>query len=198
MSLSRGSRTVRRAASGLGVGVLLVVAASGCSSPDPVKKGPYFDEVVAASKAAKSDFERTVLSDGVITRAEYEESVQKLVACAEARGVTIAPERQGAMYVYSMRTSAISDTVMTQCSVGTTQVIESLYSAMTRNPTKGDEDALVAACLARSGLAKPGYNKTQYLAERNAQTRGHVLIPKWSFDGDDPRLPECEGNPASH
>lgn len=174
------------------------MAASACSSPDPVKKSPYFDEVVAAGKAAKSDFERSVLSDGVITRAEYEESVQKLVACAEARGVTIAPSRQGAMYVYEVRTSAISDTVMTQCSVGTTQVIESFYSQMTRNPTKGDEDALVASCLARSGLAEAGYTKTQYLAERNALKRGGVLVPKWSFDGNDPRLSECELNPASH
>lgn len=178
--------------------VLVGMTVGGCSSEAPAAKSAYFDEVVAASKTAKSDFERTVLSDGNITRAEYEESVQKLVACAGARGVSIEPVAQGATYAYEVRTSATSDTVMGECSVGTTQVIESLYGDIVRNPTKGDYDALVASCLDRSGLAPAGYDKTRYVADRSAAKQGEVLTPKFPFDANDPRLAECEGNPTSH
>jgi hypothetical protein len=178
--------------------VLIGTVLAGCSDEPPASRGPYFDDIVAASKDAKSDFERKVLSDGSITRAEYEESVQKLVACGDARGVSISPVSQGVTYSYEVKTSETSDAVMAECSVGTTQVIENLYGEMTKNPTKADYEALVAACLARSGLAPAGYTKTQYLRDRSAAKEGEVVKPDFPFDQADQRLADCESNPSSH
>ncbi len=182
----------------LGAAALLGITLTGCSNEQPVSRGPYFDQIIAASNEAKSDFERQVLSDGTITRAEYEEAVQKLVACAATRGVVVSPVSKGATYSYEVKTSEVSDAAMRQCSVGTTQVIESLYGEIAKNPTKADYEALIAACLARSGLAPAGYTKSQYLRDRSAGKQGEVVIPEFPFDQTDQRLADCEGDPASH
>jgi hypothetical protein len=179
------------------IGVVLV-SGTACESEAPQGDGPYAAEILAASKVATSDFERSVLSDGMITRAEYEESVQRLVSCGKDRGITISPIAQGEVYNYSFPLTDTSDAVMTECSAGTTMVIETIYSNMVRNPAKGDYEALVASCLARSGLAPSGYDKSQYLADRSAVEKDGVLTADFPFDPEDPRLAECESDPESH
>lgn len=189
------SLTTARLLVGL-IGISLLTGA--CSSAEETSDGPYAKEIVAAGGEATSDFERSVLSDGEITRAEYEESVQRLVSCAEGRGVKITPIKQGEVYNYSYPLTETSDEVMLECSAGTTLVIETFYSDMVQNPTNGDYEAMVAACLARSGLAPADYDKEQYLADRSAIEKDGVLTPDFPFDGEDPRRIECESDPDSH
>lgn len=178
--------------------LIVLVLGSACQSEAPQGEGPYAAEILAASEVATSEFERSVLGDGEITRAEYEESVQRLVACGADRGVTISPVAQGELFSYSYPLTETSDAVMTECSAGTTMVIESIYSSIVRNPAKGDYEALVASCLARSGLAPEGYDKSQYLADRSAVEKDGVMTSDFPFDAEDPRLAECEGDPDSH
>lgn len=181
------------------VGLASIMLFTGaCSSAEPTTDGPYAKEILAASKEASSDFERSVLADGDITRAEYEEAVQKLVSCGEARGVKITPIKQGELYNYSYPLTETSDEIMGDCSAGTTLVIETFYSDMVKNPMNGDFEQMVAECLARSGLAPADYDKAQYLADRSAVERDGVLTANFPFDAEDPRLVECESDPDSH
>lgn len=162
-----------------------IVLLTGCSDGDDSERGPYYDEVVAASRSAESAFERDVLADGELTRAEYEEAVQRYVSCAADRGVEITPVRQGSRYAYQMSTDPESDRVALRCSVGTTRTIEALYGDIVANPTNGDYEQLVVRCLIRSGLAPQGYTKARFLDEREGD------LP---FPSDDPRLQECLEN----
>lgn len=173
----------------LPLAVALVAAAitfQGCggAESDP-GRGPYYDELRDAGRTATSDFEREALEDGELTRAEYEEAVQRFVGCAADRGVELTAKRQGALYIYQMRTDAENDAVAAECSVGTTQLIEALYGDLVANPANGDFDQLVVDCLVRSGLAPSDYTKERFLAERDGN------LP---FSEGDPRMQECFGN----
>ncbi|MDN5764579.1 MAG: hypothetical protein L0H78_02005 [Humibacillus sp.] len=168
------------------------------AQPGPVAKSPYYDDVVAAGKSAVSDFERKVFADGTITRGEYEMSVQKLVDCAKAKGVTIAatPDAYG-LSTYSLTASAVNDQVMTKCSAGTTLTIEGLYAEITKNPTRADWEALVTECLVSTGLAPSGYTKRQYVKDRIGIKQGQVNRPQFPFSTADSRFNACEQDPSS-
>lgn len=180
MTIARSSVSRTPTRSSLFVVALL---AGGCAAgEEELERGAYYDEIVAAGENAASEFERNVLADGDITRSEYEEAVERFVRCAADRGVAITPVKQGSRYSYEMATSADSDQVALDCSVGTTQQIESLYGELVSNPTNGDYDQLVADCLVRSGLAPEGYTKEEFLAQREQNL---------AFDASDPRMQEC-------
>jgi hypothetical protein len=74
----------------LPMGIVLVVS-SACShsssAPDP-----YRADVLRAYKHATSAFERSVLVDGKITRAEYDQATMLYVRCVKAHGIPIAAE----------------------------------------------------------------------------------------------------------
>ena len=55
------------------------IAGAGCSGP-ATATNPYSEDFRQAKEFATSDFERAVLEDGEITRAEYEEAMQRYVA----------------------------------------------------------------------------------------------------------------------
>lgn len=177
-----------------------VVILSACSDTGAEDSGsnPYYKDVVAAGEDPQaSDFEREVFSDGKVTRAEYEAAVDRLVACGEARGVTIGVIPAGDMYNYSIAgASERADAIMTECSVGTTMDIESLYEQIVVNPERDDINQLVAECFVRSGLVDD-YTANEYrYAKEQSGTGGSG--PDFPFDPEDPRRFECEQNPSSH
>lgn len=181
------------------IALALALAATGCGGGGEVAaRGPHHDVIVAAAQEATSDFERQVLEDGEITRAEYEEAVHRLVECARDRGTRVTPLEQDGLYTYEVPISETSDRDMLECSEGTTQVVEALYGDVLRNPRNVDFEELVAECLVRSGLAPEGYDEEQYLRERSGTTNDDgVQQPQFSFDVEDPRFVACESDPSS-
>ncbi|MGD9959444.1 hypothetical protein [Nocardioides sp.] len=170
---------------------MLSVSLGACSSKEASEpRSPYYSDIVTASRTADSDFEREVLSDGEVTRSEYEESVARYVKCANGQGVTINPVKQGDLYTYELGAGASAEKVADECSVGTTQKIEAFYGALVQNPTKGDMMQLIAACLSSSGLAPKGYDKAAFTADSESGS--------FPFDAEDPRFGECHLDPASH
>lgn len=191
---------VSRGPSAVAVAVLSVALLGACSDAGSAdaEDSPYKDDIIAAGQDPQaSDFEREVFADGKVTRAEYESAVDRLVACGEARGVAIGVIPQGDMYNYSIAgASERSDAVMTECSMGTTMNVESLYEQIVVNPERDDVNKLVAECFVRSGLVDDyTANEYRYAIEQSGIGGSG---PDFPFDPEDPRRFECEQNPSSH
>lgn len=179
------------------IGAATTLPVSACTdstrtTPAIESPGPYSADIKAAAKSASNDFEREVLSDGVITAQEYQEAVNRLVRCASDKGVGIKVTTIRGVNRYEVPTSANGDAVFNACSAGTTRTIESLYSTMVTNPRKEDEDELFATCIRRSGLAPASF--TGDVARRIARSQGNTPYP---FDTADPRFDACMTNPAA-
>lgn len=196
--------------------LLLVAGCSGGSTEDSGDegRGPYYDDIIAAGQEPGiSDFERSVFEDGEITRAEYEEAVQNLVACADARGVKVGIERQGQMYSYSHIASPGAGPVVDACSEEHTMQIEPLYSSVVNNPEKRDPEEVLVECFIASGLVSADYTVKKYREERDASAKTFLVSSdsgnqyssariegsgEFSFDIEDPRHRECSEDPLSY
>jgi hypothetical protein len=169
---------------------------AGCSqgSHDP-PRGPYYADIKAAAKQVTTDFERRVLSDGVISRAEYEEAVQRLVACGKQLNTTITPIDEYGLYEYEVPGGDPND-VMVTCDKHTTITIEPLYAETVQNPHRLDFDELIVACLIRTKLAEPTYSRTDFERDNEA-ANGKDATGFYPFDTNDPRYTQCNINPSS-
>lgn len=168
---------------------MLAAACSG--TPQPSTADPYAAEIKRAQAEATSDFERAVLADGRIAREEYLEAVQRMVQCAQARGVTITvSETDGDVRYESSGPDALR--VFDECSVGTTQIIEALYSDMLMNPDNEDIFEIQAACLRRIGLAPVSFNGKEF---EKAIKGGKTTQDQLPFKLDDERVRQCLSHP---
>jgi hypothetical protein len=176
-----------------------VVGASSCSAGDSgadEPHGAYYADIKGAAKNASNDWERGVLSDGVITRAEYEEAVQRFVACGKDHGTTIIPEDHYGLYTYAIP-GGDPDDVSGTCSKGTTSNVEAFYGESLTNPHRRDWAELVTECLVRTGVAPHGFSTDDYrLAQATAQQRGGDGTHVFPFDVDDERFNQCNYNPS--
>lgn len=150
---------------------VVALAATGCSasSGSTPGAGPYSAEIKAAAKQATSDFERGVLSDGVITRAEYQEAIQRYVDCGKQHGLDIGLIDQGGWYTYSMPTVRADDPAEFACNKGTVMLIASLYEQFVKNPNKQDIDEVEFNCLVRLKVAPSGYSLQQYKQDKKTE-----------------------------
>ncbi|GIF10103.1 hypothetical protein [Actinoplanes teichomyceticus] len=172
--------------------VALLAATSGCGGSDEKvsSKDPYAAEVRQAQQQAKTDFERQVLADGAVTKAEFDEAVQRYVKCAKDRGVEIEPIAVGGYYNYRTVKSDESEAVSTECGTGTTRLIEPLYVDRLMNPEKKDMDELTLACLRKNGVVPDGYTVEQF---KKAAEQGFSGAP---FDPDGAKFQACMANPS--
>lgn len=160
-----------------GVGVLLVMSA--CSGADEASS-PYNADISQAREAATSEFERTVLDDGEISDAEFDEARGLLAECIVARGYLFQVEEGGGYSVGSddprptdpdaaaAYDEAIDD-AHTECGVGSTDVIEPLYLAMNENPSNVDLNEVWASCLVDQGFRDAGYGVEDLVEEMDAE-----------------------------
>lgn len=114
---------------------------------------PYAAEMEAARKAASSDFERAVLEDGVVERAEYDEAFSRLRECLSGRGVTNVEYllNTGGFYD-SVATGEFSDETIDSCAEGNTTLIEPLYVTSVQNPDNRPVTDILAECFNRHGV----------------------------------------------
>ncbi len=140
----------------------VMVGVPSCAEPAPkVKSGPYSAEILAAAKTAASDFERKILADGEITEAEYEEAVNKTIACTADRGFQVSKTRTPSGYNYNMVGSTAGDKAFSDCSAKFSSTIESFYNSQVVNPSNGDFWELVLKCLKRKKIVPADYSKAQ-------------------------------------
>jgi hypothetical protein len=149
-----------------------------CSGPPA---NPYAQEFEIALDGSTTEFERTVLEDGVITRDEYQEAHELWLACMEqtfppdaGRVVTLVPNAQG---LYGFRALGFSsgeeefyDSVADSCSIGTIESIAPLYASVTSNPQKEDPATFVVACLKRHDLVLAEYSVENWKADLAASS----------------------------
>ena len=181
--LSSRANSLTESIRGLALLAVLVVCTA-CSHAAKVSD-PWRTDILAAGSKATSDFERSVLVDGKITRAEYDQAVALYVKCANAHGVHISAELQPPLnltyqYAGSGEAQPMQDSIMHTCARGTTSLIEGLYDDKLMNPRKQNLDDLTAECLVRKGLAPKGYSGAQFAADDVG--RGH-----YPFNPDDPK-----------
>lgn len=200
-------------------GLVLLLLVAGCSGGSAEEsgnegRGPYYDDIIAAGQEPGiSVFERSVFEDGEITRAEYEEAVQNLVACADTQGVKVGIEPQGQMYSYSHIASPGAGPVVDACSEEHTMQIEPLYGSVVNNPEKRDPEEVLVECFIASGLVSADYTVERYREERDASARTFTVgsesgneyssariegSGQFSFDIEDPRHRECSEDPLSY
>lgn len=173
-----------------------------CAPQEPPEvEGPWADRVAELDALATSDFERDVLADGVVSRAEYDEANQRLTTCMEDVGQLIELVEQGGYYVYGTASDAQALAALDQCQEGTTALVGGLFVDMYTNPDNIDDDEAVLACIKREGLVPEALTLEEYLAGDGAtrtDESGTTSQSPWRlpFAQDDPTYDACMVNPA--
>lgn len=193
-------------ARGAAVTAFALIVLTACSTDSSQEfDGPYGARFTEALSRATSDFEREVLADGNVTRAEYEEAVHRFTGCMEDSGNHVTLIDQGGYYVYEYRQGAGAEEAFERCAEGTTRLIESLYHSLVANPENQDWDEVTLACLKREELAPQGMTLEEYRdaigvkgisfggVEGEQSAAGSMTLP---FSTDDPRFVACQMNPA--
>lgn len=165
---------------------------------------PYADWIAQYQQAATSQFEKDVLADGVVTRQEYEEAMQRYVSCVQERGVGISLFEQFGFYgtqgSYEDEMDAErANLIMAECEEGTNLLIEPLFIEMTVNPDKEDYAVVTARCYVSQGLVAAPFGAHDF----------DELQSEWSEQSEsgevDPQLEElmvgetallCQQNPT--
>jgi hypothetical protein len=190
----------------------LLAGAAACSAgPEPTDAftGPYGAQMRAAYESATDPAIKAALADGKITRAEYEAAVQRYVACAADKGVTITLHDQYGLYVYEVAQVPGADAALAACTP-VIQTIESLYASITTNPQDLDWNDVVVGCLRRAGLVGPDYTGKQFKAwldssATSATSDGGQVVTSTAdpgaatppFDPKDPAVHRCIAAPQS-
>ncbi|MFT3797090.1 hypothetical protein [Microbacterium sp.] len=140
--------------------ISIAVGVAGCAAAVAPANTAYAADFEDARVRATSQFEHDVLADGKITRAEYEEAMQRFVACANDNAVDVSLIEQAGYFVYSVTAaSSDSDAVMAACQVGNNQFIEPLFVDQLMNPDKKDIDEVIAHCFVAMKVVPPPFSK---------------------------------------
>ena len=147
---------------------------------------PYAAQIQTARHDATSPFERSVLSDGKITKSEYDQAVALYVRCVRSRGVNMSAQLApplDAYYEYVVSPPRSTDqSVMNACGRGTTDLVGDLYVQLVENPQKVDLDTLTVRCLIRRGVVPATYTRADWERDQANDLRGAPFRP------DDPKI----------
>lgn len=173
-------------------------ALASCQGPTP-STAPYEAQFQQSQHDATSDFERQVLADGAISRSEYEEAVQRYVACGHAKGIKInATAQTSGLYQYEIPgppLSSADEAALTNCETGTTKLIEPLYTDIQQNPKHVDIFDSMAGCMVRAGKAPPSFSGKELRTLMSDAPNGRLLPTGPTVDGTDPIVLKCTQPP---
>lgn len=146
------------------IAVALVGVLAGCSTGDAGSvDSPYAEMFAQARELATSQFERDVLADDQITRAEYEEALQRYVSCIEDQGARVTLQDQAGYYVYAIGGDvAAYDEAAAECALGTNALIEGLYVDILSNPENKNMDEVIAQCFVDAGLVEAPFTSDDF------------------------------------
>jgi len=155
------------------VAVVMIAPLTGCADSgdpvagsSPVSDAPWADEFASAMSGA-SDYERSVLEDGVVTPAELVEAQSKKRSCLKDAGYRWDIEEDGTSSLDPISERAVSPTrmlngVLQECSRRFDQNVTVLFDEVRRNPQREDEARIMVACLREVGLVDRSYTERDW------------------------------------
>lgn len=155
-------------------GMAVLGALAGCSSSTPKTAqslsldGPWASEFQKGFADAKSEWERDVLRDGIVTATEYQQSRAHVRSCLGDAGLTITWNESGGFSLGSKSGSYPddffdrADPILQQCESQWAGWIPVLFEQVRRNPEKKDEGTIQVACLKAAGLVDKTYSKQRW------------------------------------
>lgn len=148
------------------VAILASLLVCSCGKTDAPAQDPFAGDVARAQSRVTSDFQRSVLADGQVSRAEYEQAVDLYISCLNSNGVPAAKNlNAGGYYDYAVPGQSDVSSQMMKCAQGTVAEIDYLYTERLRNPQHQPENVIMASCLVRKGAAPKGYSGDQYASD---------------------------------
>lgn len=166
-------------------GALGACGSSGTTAPKFA--GPYGEAFKDAYDNEKDPISKTALSDGRITRAEYDDAYRRYESCMEDRGFDVEVSEDGyGFYQASGLATDGAESANDACAAIYANV-SYLYVAASTNPNNEDEGELLVRCLKTQKLVGASYTKKQLDADYQAG--------QFPFDEDDPKAEDCFGNP---
>ena len=208
----------------LAVPLVIILALAGCSSADKsggagglaAPTGAYADEIVAAQAQATSELESEILTDGKVTRTEYQTAVEAFVDCQLDQGVKVITNQSAdTTYEYEQQVSGLgedgifdssladarqteAEAISSTCAIGTTILIEPIYVATIKNPERKDTNVLMATCLVRHDVVDApftGEDFGEWLSSR-PENGGTPSDADADINLDDPAYLACASNPS--
>ena len=166
---------------------------SACSSEPSVPEGPWAESIRAAQGRLTSDFQKEAFADGVISREEYIEALDRWVSCMYDAGYTVALEPQDGYFIYSMNAAQGLDATDLACRVGTADEIEPIYVGMLQDPLNRTGPEATRDCLIAGGLLDPSVTVAEVTDGFGPIVEGTSTL----VDNNDPDVTGCVGNPYS-
>lgn len=179
------------------LGLLAVLLlASGCGAADPRSTGPttWREMALAAAKTAPTAHARKALSDGVVTRAEYEQSIADLVKCAADNGESVQVIDHYGIYGFSANGQA-GDAAFAKCTAGNLGTVQAIYYGQYTDPDSRGQ-IVTSECLVKQHVLPGSYKFRSDTAFNKDMAR---RLDSWA--GDDPRLQSyerCVYDPLDH
>lgn len=153
-------------------------------------EGPWADRIEQLRASATTDFQRDVLADGVVTRAEYEEAVQRVVSCMADAGNQLDLHEQGGYYTFGVLAGPGVDEQFDRC-MGETGGLVGLYVDMFTNPDNLEFQDILTQCLKREGLLPDSVTADEFWDTFLGDGPGDL-----PFDRENSAFTACMANPA--
>ncbi len=166
--------------------VLMSASFTSCSEGAEAED-PWGELVDWSRREATTDFERTILGDGVVNDQEFREAFSRFSDCLEGSGFSVEVQEHKGVYTgYFVSPNAENqEGFVDDCAVGTIAAIEILYNDRRVNPQNLNDSERVVVCLKKSGVVHDDYTVQDYEADLSGEGRG---LP---FESDDERYVDC-------
>lgn len=163
---------------------VLCITMAACNGPtSSADDDPWRPVLEDAAENASNDFERDVLADLEVSRAEYEDAYGRLAECMENAGYTVDLQDAGGLITVGVSPGGPeSEADFSRCADGTTTLIAAVYNDIAQNPQNVDYEQLIVDCLIDNELVDPDFT-TGDLAEMLEQGE------------PDPDMVECLSDP---
>ena len=135
-----------------------VQPAAAVAQPAPASE-TWASKAVKDAATAQTAFGRTALTDGVVTRDEYEKSVRALIACGKSRGQTISAVLHYGLYVFSAPGDD-GNAAFQACVEGDIGKVQGIYYGQFTDPDNRGE-IVTSECLVRLGFLPHDYRFRQ-------------------------------------
>ena len=172
---------------------IVTMLTTSCSSAPTILEGPYADDIRAAQGRATSEFQKEAFADGVITREEYIESLDRWVACMADAGLAagVVPAGDGTFSYTISHAGGNIDAENDACHAQSIGDIELIYTGMLRNPAKLTGPELLRDCLVAAGALDPSVTVDQV----NEQLGAIIHAESTIVDNSDPAVADCALDP---
>lgn len=144
------------------VGGSSVACSSGTPDETAPKESPWKSEIDVMMTRV-SDFQAEIISDYVITDAEYDEAQMRYRACLNDGGLEVELQSDGSKVFEEPEDPINFSQIEERCDTEFLFAVEIFYHDMRRNPTNGDNDQMLFECLKRNKVEGIGGTVEEFL-----------------------------------